>query len=103
MRNSLLCLVAHVRQAKSLAADFPVTGINHQVMFFPHLSRELQHVDAFIVFHAGQRFRAESFLGEKIESCPAHPRRSYEFISDRVRDASAKYGVNSISLLAIKS
>src|SRR5262249_33709393 len=34
---------------------------------------ELQHVDALIVFHARQRFRAEPFLGKKIESRTAHP------------------------------
>src|SRR5215212_1804643 len=73
MRNCLLGFVSHVREAKSLAADFPVTGINHQVMFFPQPSRELQHVDAFIIFYAGQRLRAESFLGKKIESGTAHP------------------------------
>src|SRR5262245_33635590 len=73
MRNSLLCLVSHVRQAESLAADLAVPGINHQVMFFPQPSRKLQHVDAFVVFHAGQRLRTKSFLGEKIESRTAHP------------------------------
>ena len=73
MRNSLLCLVSHVRQAKSLPADLAVTGINHQMMFFPQLSRELQHVDALVVFHAGERLSAESFLGKKIESRTAHP------------------------------
>src|SRR5262245_46497980 len=73
MRNSLLCLIPHVRQAKSLAADLAVTGINHQMMFFPQLFHDLQHVDAFIVFHAGQRLRAEPFLGKKIESRTAHP------------------------------
>src|SRR6476660_8090393 len=73
MRNSLLCLVPHVRQAKSLAADFPVTGINHQMMFFPQPSREVQNVDALIVFHAGEGLGTEPFLGKKIESRAAHP------------------------------
>src|ERR1700756_5130794 len=73
MRNSLLCLVPHVRQAKSLAADLAVPGINHQMMFFPQPPREIQHVDASIVFHAGERLRAEPFLGKKIESRTAHP------------------------------
>jgi SAM-dependent methyltransferase len=38
--------------------------------------------------------------GLRIETIRDNP---YEFISDRARDASAKYGVKSISLLAIKS
>src|SRR5213075_462495 len=73
MRNSLLCLVAHVRQPKSFAANLAVTGIDHQMMLFPQPSRELEHVDAFDVLHARERLGAESFLGEKIESRTAHP------------------------------
>src|SRR5215470_17014529 len=73
MRNSLLCLVSHVRQTKSLAANLAVSRINHQVMFFTQPSRKLQHVDFFVVFHAGQRLRTKSFLGEKIESRTAYP------------------------------
>src|SRR5260370_15207775 len=73
MRNSFLCLVSHVREAKRLPADLAVTGINHQMMFCPQPSREVQNVDAFIVFHAGERLSAESFLGKKIESGAAHP------------------------------
>ena len=38
--------------------------------------------------------------GLRIEEIRDNP---YEFISDRARDASAKYGVKSVSLLAIKS
>jgi hypothetical protein len=34
--------------------------------------------------------------------CLAGPPDSYEFISQRARDASARYGVKSISLLAVK-
>src|SRR5436305_15194062 len=73
MRNSLLCLVSHVRETKSLPADLAVTGINHQMMFFPQPSGEVQNVDAFVVFHAGQRLRAKPFLGKKIESRTADP------------------------------
>src|SRR6188474_2586512 len=73
MRNSLLRLVPHVRQAKSLASDLAVAGINHQMMFFPQLHREVQDIDAFIVFHAGECFRAKPFFGKKIESRTAHP------------------------------
>src|SRR5262249_57886538 len=80
MRNSLLSLVPHVRETKSLAADLAVPGINHQVMFFPQPPREVQHVDAFIVFHAGERLRAESFLCKKIESRTAHP-----IVHERIR------------------
>src|SRR5262245_31598852 len=73
MRNSLLRLVSHVRQAKGLAADLAVPRINHQMMFFPQPSGQLEDIDAFIVFHAGKRLRAEPFLGKKIESRTAHP------------------------------
>src|SRR6476646_10773667 len=73
MRNGFVRFVSHVREAKSLAADLAVTGINHQMMFFPQSSREVQNVDAFIVFHAGERLSAEPFLGKKIESRTAHP------------------------------
>src|SRR6478672_414001 len=73
MRNSFLSLVPHVRQTKSVPANLAVTGINHQMMFFPQSSREVQNVDAFIVFHAGERLRAEPFLGKKIESSAADP------------------------------
>src|SRR5260370_10966233 len=73
MRNSFLCLVSHVREAKRLPADLAVTGINHQMMFFPQSSREVQNVDSFIVFHAGERLSAEPFLGKKIVSSSAHP------------------------------
>ena len=40
---------------------------------------ELQDVDTLIVFHAGERFRAESFLGEEIE-----PRASHPLVHERV-------------------
>src|SRR4029077_11007786 len=73
MRNSFLSLVPHVRQTKSVPADLAVTGINHQMMFFPQSFREVQNVDAFIVFHAGERLSAKPFLGKKIESSAAHP------------------------------
>jgi hypothetical protein len=33
----------------------------------------------------------------------SHRLNAYEFISDQARNASAKYGVKSISLLAIKT
>src|SRR6266480_98608 len=43
------------------------------MMFLPKFSCELQHVDALIVFHAGERFRTKSFLGKEIEPGAAHP------------------------------
>src|SRR5438874_83949 len=43
------------------------------MMFCSQFPRQLQHVDAFIVFHAGQCLRAKPFLGKEIESCAAHP------------------------------
>src|SRR5947207_12878956 len=42
-------------------------------MFLPKFLCELEHVDAFIVFHAGERFRAESFLSKEIEPGAAYP------------------------------
>src|SRR6059036_395386 len=42
-------------------------------MFLPKFLCELEHVDALIVFHAGERFRTESFLGKEIEPGAAHP------------------------------
>src|SRR4029077_8944145 len=73
MGNGFVRFVPHVRQAKSLPADLAVTGINHQMMFFPQPSRELQYVDALIVFHAGERLGADPFLGKEIESSATHP------------------------------
>src|SRR6478672_7068736 len=73
MGNGFVRFVPHVRQAKSLTADLAVTGINHQMMFFPQPLRELQDVYAFAVFHAGKRLGAVTFLGKKIESGAAHP------------------------------
>src|SRR4029077_6315498 len=73
MGNGFVRFVSHVRQAKSLAADLAVTGINHQMMFFTQSSREVQNVDTFIIFYAGERLSAEPFLGKKIESRTAHP------------------------------
>src|SRR5947208_10332445 len=43
------------------------------MMFVPKFPCEFEHVDAFIVFHAGKRFRAKSFLGKEIEPGSAHP------------------------------
>src|SRR5882724_10275570 len=43
------------------------------MMSLTKFSCELQDVDAFIVFHAGERFRTESFLGKEIEPSAAHP------------------------------
>src|SRR5690349_17028112 len=73
MRNGFVRFVAHIGQAKSLPADLPVTGINHQMMFFAQPSRQVENVDSFTIFHAGERLGAESFLGKKIESSAAHP------------------------------
>src|SRR5512133_2572588 len=73
MGNGFVRFVSHVGQAKSLAPDLAVTGINHQMMFFPQPSGEVQNVDASTVFHAGEGLGAEPFLGKKIESSAAHP------------------------------
>src|SRR5437763_6941233 len=50
------------------------------MMFFPQLSGEVQNVDAFIVFHTGERLGPEPFLGKKIESRTAHP-----IVHERIR------------------
>src|SRR5436189_4816257 len=50
------------------------------MMFFPQLSGEVQNVDAFIVFHTGERLGPEPFLGKKIESRMAHP-----IVHERIR------------------
>src|SRR5262249_19659789 len=73
MRNSFLCLVPHIRQTKSLTTDLAVTGVDHQMMLFPQPSREVDYVDAFTVFHAGECLGAKAFLGKKIEARTAHP------------------------------
>lgn len=73
MRDGLLGLISHVREAKSLAPNLAVTGIDYQMMFLAKLFRESQHVDALIVLHAGQRLRAKPILGEEVESGAADP------------------------------
>ena len=42
--------------------------------------------------------------GDRSRRSPNHgdPPEPYEFLSDQVRDASAKYGVSSVSVLAVK-
>src|SRR6266566_6776723 len=42
-------------------------------MSLAKFSCELEHVDAFVVFYAGELFRTESFLGKEIELSAAHP------------------------------
>src|SRR5690349_24008302 len=73
MGNGFVRFVAHIRQAKSLPADLPVTGINHQMMFLAQPSRQVENVDSFSIFHAGERLGAESFLSKKIEAATANP------------------------------
>src|ERR1051325_4254946 len=53
------------------------------MMFFPEPFRHLEHVDSFVVFHAGECLRAKAFFGKKIESCAAHP-LMHESIRPRV-------------------
>src|SRR5947208_9962032 len=61
-------------------------------MFLPKFLCELDHVDAFIVFHAGERFRTKSFFGEKIEPGAPHP-----IVHQRVRPRmSSKTGVEAL-------
>src|SRR6266480_1293594 len=55
-RNCFLVLIAHVGEAEGFSAQFPVAGINNQMMPFAQLSRERQHVDSFVVLYAGECF-----------------------------------------------
>src|SRR5215217_6315874 len=43
------------------------------MVFVPQPSREVQHIDAFIIFYASQGLGAKSFFGKKVESGTAHP------------------------------
>ena len=56
MRNGFSRFVAHIGEAKRLAAEFAVTGVDDEVMFFAQASRKTDNVDAFVVFDAGERF-----------------------------------------------
>ena len=54
MCHGCFSLVAHVGKAKGFAPNFAVAGIDHQMVFFTKLSRQLWHVYALVVFHAGE-------------------------------------------------
>ena len=73
MGNGLLSLVAHIGKAKSFPFEFAVAGIDDEMMFFAQIFRQLQDIDAAIVFYAGERFGAEILFGEEIEAARAHP------------------------------
>ena len=73
MRNGLVGFVAHVGKAEGLTSEFAVAGIDDQVMLGSKVTCELQNIDSTIVFDAGERFRAESFFGEKFEAGPTYP------------------------------
>ena len=73
MRNRFLGFVAHVGEAKGLAFDFAVAGIDDEVVFFAEIPGEFGNVDAAGVFHASQRFRAVTIFGEEIEAAVPDP------------------------------
>lgn len=73
MHNRFLGFVAHVRKAEGLALDRAVTGIDDEMMFFAQLFCHRENVDAFVVFHAGERFGAVTILGEEVEAGAADP------------------------------
>ena len=55
MGNRVFRFVAHVGEAKGLAFDFAVAWVDDEVMFFAELSRQIDNIDAFVIFHAGER------------------------------------------------
>jgi len=73
MRNRFLGFVAHVGEPECLAFDFAVAAVDDEMMFGAQIADEFRDVDAAAVFHAGQRLRAKTFLGEEIEATFAHP------------------------------
>jgi len=55
MRNGFFGFVAHVGEAERLAFEFAVAGVDDEVVFFAKLLRQLQNIDAAIVFYARER------------------------------------------------
>ncbi len=55
MRNCFFGFVAHVGEAEGLASDLAVAGVDDEVMFFAKLLRQLENIDAAIVFYARER------------------------------------------------
>src|SRR5437763_745387 len=66
-------------------------------MFFPKFPCEFEHVDAFIVFHAGERLRTKSFLGEEIEPGAAHPIVDH-CVRTRVSSATSLYLARTLQI-----
>ena len=73
MRYRLLRFVAHIGEAERLALELSVPAIDHQMMLLAQVAHQLCHIDAAVVFHAGERDGAASFDGEKFEAAIAHP------------------------------
>ena len=73
MRNGFLSFVAHVGKAEGLTSDFAVTRVDDEVVSFTKFPRKCENIDAFVVLHAGERFRSKSFLSEKVEAGAANP------------------------------
>ena len=73
MRNCFFGFVAHVGKAEGLTSDFAVTRVDDEVVSFTKFLRKCENIDAFVVLHAGERFRSKSLLGEKVEAGAANP------------------------------
>ncbi len=73
MRNRFFRFVAHVGEAEGLAFDFAVAAVDDKMMFFAQVAHEFRHVDAAIIFDAGESEGAKVFFGEKFETSSTHP------------------------------
>ena len=80
MRNRFLGFVAHVGEAKSLAFEFAVAAVDHEMMLFAQIAQELGNVDFTTVFDTGECDRAITFGGEKLEPTLPHP-----VVDERIR------------------
>jgi hypothetical protein len=73
VRNRFFGFVAHVGKAEGLTPDFAVTRVDDEVVSFTKFPCKCENIDAFVVLHAGERFRSKSFLSEKVEAGAANP------------------------------
>lgn len=80
MRNGFFGFVAHVGEAEGLAANVAVAGVDDEVMLFAEIAGEFQNINAAIVFHAGECFRAKAFFREEVEAGATDP-----IVNERVR------------------
>ena len=72
MGNGFFGFVAHVGKAEALAFDFTIAAVDDEMMFFAQVAHEFRHVDAAIIFDAGEGEGAKVFFGEKFEITLTH-------------------------------